>query len=197
MVRAPPANVLRMADKGSGRPQRRSHAREHLGGPDVAWSFDPVYNSPSEWSVTARWMDYSAETCPPYDILDAMLIADEVRWRAAELIALLHMRSRTPEQARRILTLSDGMYWIGRALDPPRYGKRAGNGTTAIADQTKADCLNVARMTDRVNKALRKATNGAGEMDQAVAAEEIHALTDLGELVRALYMRWYHEAGYG
>jgi hypothetical protein len=185
-----------MADRSSDRPQRRSHSREHLGGPDVAWAFDPVYNSPSEWNVAARWMDYSAETSPPYDILDAMLIADEIRWRAAELIALLHLRTRSPENVRRVLTLSDAMFWIGRALDPPRYGKRSGNGTTAIADETKADCLNVVRMTTRINAALRKGTNGACELDHVVATEQIPALTELGELARTLYMRWYHEAGY-
>jgi hypothetical protein len=186
-----------MADRSSGRPERRSHSRENLGGPDVAWTFDPVYNSPSEWNVTARWLDYSPETCPPYDILDAMLIADEVRWRAAELIALLHMKTRTAEVVRRAITLCDGMVLISRALDPPRYGKRAGNGTTAISDETKADCLNVVRMTVRINKAVRKGTNGACELDPTVAADQIPVLTELGELARTLYMRWYHEAGYG
>jgi hypothetical protein len=186
-----------MGDQGSERHERRSHSREHLGGPDVNWTFDPFYNSPSEWNIAARWMDYSPDTCPPYDVLDAMLIADEVRWRAAELIALLHLKSRTPENVRRVLTLCDAMLWIGRALDPPRYGKRSGNGTTAISDETKADCLNIVRMTGRVNAAIRKATNGACELDQTVATEQIPILTELGELARTLYMRWYHEAGYG
>jgi hypothetical protein len=186
-----------MAESNSGRPERRSHSREHLGGDDVTWSFDPIYNSPSEWNVTARWMDYSAETCPPYDILDAMLIADEVRWRAAELIALLHLKSRTPENVRRALTLSDGMQWVSRALDPPRYNKRQGNGTTVIADATKTDCLNLVHLAGRINRAIRKATNGACEMDQAAATDQIAALSELGELARTLYMRWYHEAGYG
>ena len=171
--------------------------REHLGGDDVSWAFDPVYNSPSEWNVTARWMDYSPETCPPYDILDAMLIADELRWRAAELIALLHAKSHSTENVRRALTLSDGLAWISRALDPPRYGKRAGNGAPAISDEMRTDCLNAARMAERVNKALRKGTSAACEIDQNVATEQIPLLTELGELARALYMRWYHEAGYG
>jgi hypothetical protein len=185
-----------MADKNHGRPERRSHVREHLGGDDVLWAFEPLYNSPSEWNVTARWMDYSPETSPPYDILDAMLIVDEVRWRAAELIALLHLKSRTPEQVRRALTLTDCMRWMARALDPPRYGKR-GNGTTEIANETRTDCLRVARLSERVDKATRKGTNAACELDDAVAHEEISTLTELGELARTLYMRWYHEAGYG
>lgn len=186
-----------MGDKNQGRPERRSHAREHLGGDDVGWTFEPLYNSPSEWNVTARWMDYSPETSPPYDILDAMLIVDEVRWRAAELIALLHLKVRTPDHVRRALTLCDGMRWIAKALDPPRYGKRTGNGTTEIAGETKTDCLRVANLSDRINRAVRKATNPACELDEAVAHEQISALSDLGELARTLYMRWYHEAGYG
>lgn len=186
-----------MADKNRERPERRSHAREHLGGADVAWAFEPLYNSPSEWNVTARWMDYSPETSPPYDILDAMLIADEVRWRAAELIALLHNKSRASEQVRRALTLSDGMKWVSRALDPPRYGKRPGNGTTEISDETKTDCLRVAGLSERINRALRRATNPACELDERVAHDQIPLLSELGELARTLYMRWYHEAGYG
>jgi hypothetical protein len=186
-----------MADRNHGRPERRSHAREHLGGNDVNWAFDPIYNSPSEWNVTARWMDYSPETSPPYDILDAMLIADEVRWRAAELIALLHAKSRTPDQVRRALTLVDCMHWIGRALDPPRYGKRTGNGAPEIADETKTDCLRIARLCERINRSARRGTNAACEMDDAIAHEQIPLLTELGELARTLYMRWYHEAGYG
>lgn len=141
-------------------------------------------------------MDYSAETSPPYDILDSMLIADEVRWRAAELIALLHLKSRTLEQVRRALTLSDCMYSIARALDPPRYGKRP-NGTTEIADEMKTLCLRMVRLADRINRAIRKATSAAGELDDAVAHEQIPVLSELGELARTLYMRWYHEAGYG
>ena len=186
-----------MADPKDGRPQRRSHKREHLGGPDVPWAFEPLYNAPSEWNITARWMDYSADTSPPYDILDAMLIADEVRWRAAELIAVLHMKTRTPEQVRRALTLSDGMRWIGRALDPPRYGKRPGNGTTEIATETRTQCLRVADMSDRIDTALRRATNAACELDDAVAQAQISVLSEVGEIARTLYMRWYHEAGYG
>lgn len=185
-----------MADGSRGRPERRSHQRENLGGEDVAWKFDPIYNSPSEWNITARWMDYSPETSPPYDILDAMLIADEVRWRAAELIALLHLKSRTPEHVRRALTLCDGMQWIARALDPPRYGKRA-NGSPEIADEMKTDCLRMARLSERINRATRRGTNVACELDDSVAHEEIAALTELGELARTMYMRWYHEAGYG
>jgi hypothetical protein len=185
-----------MADRNQGRPERRSHSREHLGGEDVIWKFDPIYNSPSEWNITARWMDYSPETSPPYDILDAMLIADEVRWRAAELIALLHLKSRTVENVRRALTLCDCMQWIARALDPPRYGKRA-NGSPEIADEMKTDCLRMARLSERINKATRRATNAACELDESVAHEQITALTELGELARSLYMRWYHEAGYG
>jgi hypothetical protein len=186
-----------MADSNSGRPERRSHQREHLGGDDVAWTFEPLYNSPSEWNLTARWMDYSPETSPPYDILDAMLVADEVRWRAAEMIALLHLKSRTPEQVRRALTLGDGIRWIARVLDPPRYGKRAGNGTPEIAGETKTDCLRIASLADRINRAIRKGTNGACELDDAVAHAQIPPLSELGELARTLYMRWYHEAGYG
>ena len=186
-----------MAESDHARPERRSHAREHLGGADVDWAFDPIYNSPSEWNVTARWMDYSPETSPPYDVLDAMLIADEVRWRAAELIALLHLKARTHDHVRRALTLSDCAYWIARALDPPRYAKRAGNGATVIPEQTKADCIRIARLSENVNRAIRKATNAACEMDDAVAHDQIGALTELGELARTLYMRWYHEAGYG
>ena len=186
-----------MADKEHGRPERRSHSREHLGGDDVQWAFEPFYNSPSEWNVTARWMDYSPETSPPYDILDAMLIVDEVRWRAAELIAVLHLKSRTAEQVRRALTLGDGIRWIARALDPPRYGKRPGNGTTEIANETKTDCLRLVRLGERIDRAIRKATNAACELDGTAAAEQIAPLTELGELARSLYMRWYHEAGYG
>ena len=186
-----------MADKERGRPERRSHSREHLGGDDVQWAFEPFYNSPSEWNVTARWMDYSPETSPPYDILDAMLIVDEVRWRAAELIAVLHLKSRTAEQVRRALTLGDGIRWIARALDPPRYGKRPGNGTTEIANETKTDCLRLVRLGERIDRAIRKATNAACELDGTAAAEQIAPLTELGELARSLYMRWYHEAGYG
>ena len=186
-----------MAEKNHGRPERRSHAREHLGGDDVLWAFEPLYNSPSEWNVTARWMDYSPDTSPPYDILDAMLIVDEVRWRAAELIAILHLRSRTPEHVRRALTLSDCARWVSRALDPPRYGKRAGNGTPDIADETKTDCHRVASQAERIDKALRKGTNAACELDDAVAHAQIPGLSELGELARTLYMRWYHEAGYG
>jgi hypothetical protein len=186
-----------MADKNAGRPERRSHQREHLGGDDVTWTFEPLYNSPSEWNLTARWMDYSPDTSPPYDILDAMLVADEIRWRAAELIAVLHLKTRTPEQVRRALTLSDCMHLISRALDPPRYGKRAGNGTKDIAVETKTDCSRVANLSDRINRALRKATNAACELDESVAHAQIPALSELGELARTLYMRWYHEAGYG
>ena len=185
-----------MAENDHGRPERRSHKRDHLGGPDVAWTFEALYNSPSEWNVTARWMDYSPDTSPPYDILDAMLIADEVRWRAAELIALLHLKSRTPEQVRRALTLADCMRWISKALDPPRYGKRP-NGTPEIPTETKTQCLRVADMSDRVNSALRRATNTACELDDAVAHAHISALSETGEIARTLYMRWYHEAGYG
>jgi hypothetical protein len=145
-----------MADPDHASPERRSHAREHLGGPDVDWTFEPIYNSPSEWSITARWMDYSPETSPPYDILDAMLIVDEIRWRAAEMIALLHLKSRTPENVRRVLTLCDGISWIARALDPPRYGKRSGNGATEIAVETKTDCLRVARLSERINQRRAK-----------------------------------------
>ena len=134
---------------------------------------------------------------PPYDVLDAMLIADELRWRAAELIALLHAKHRPPETVRRALTLADGMHWIGRALDPPRYGKRSGNGTTQIAEETKADCLRVVGLAERVNRSIRRGTNSACELDDAIAHEQIAVLTELGELARTLYMRWYHEAGYG
>ena len=163
----------------------------------MLWAFEPIYNSPSEWNVTARWMDYSPETSPPYDILDAMMIVDEVRWRAAELIAVLHLKARSTEHVRRALTLSDCMRWIARALDPPRYGKRPGNGTTEIANETKTDCLRVARLSEKVDRAIRKATNAACELDDAVAREQIPTLTELGELARTQYMRWYHEAGYG
>ncbi len=179
------------------RPERRSHQREHLGGDDVTWAFEPIYNSPSEWNLAARWMDYSPETSPPYDILDAMLIADEVRWRAAELIAQLHAKSRTPERVRRALTLADGVRWIARALDPPRYGKRKGNGTPDIGDETRADCSRLAGQCEKINRALRKATNAACELEDSVAHAQIPALTEVGELARTLYMRWYHEAGYG
>jgi hypothetical protein len=188
-----------MADRGpgKGKPERRSHSREHLGGPDVEWTFDPDYKSPSEWNVIARWMDYSPETSPPYDILDAMLIVDELRWRAAELIALLHLKSRPPEVVRRALTLADGMFWVAKALDPPRYGKRPGNGSTEIPDETRTDCLRVFRLADRVNRAVRRGTDTACELDDIVAHEQIPILSELGELARSLYMRWYHEAGYG
>ena len=179
------------------RPERRSHLREHLGGDDVSWSFEPLYNSPSEWNLTARWMDYSPETSPPYDILDAMLIADEVRWRAAELIALLHAKTRTPEQVRRVLTLGDCMRWVSRALDPPRYGKRAGNGTPDISQETRTDCSRLSSLCEKLNRSIRKATNAACEIDDSVAHAQIPPLTELGELARTLYMRWYHEAGYG
>jgi hypothetical protein len=188
-----------MADSGYGKgtPERRSHLRANLGGPDVEWIFDPDYKSPSEWNVTARWMDYSPETSPPYDILDAMLIADEIRWRAAEMIALLHMKTRSAEVVRRSLTLADGMYWVAKALDPPRYGKRLGNGTTEIAEETRTDCLRIFRLADRINRAVRRGTNTACELDETVAHEQIPVLSELGELARSLYMRWYHEAGYG
>ena len=179
------------------RPELRSHLREHLGGDDVAWSFEPLYNSPSEWNLTARWMDYSPETSPPYDILDAMLIADEVRWRAAELIALLHAKTRTAEQVRRVLTLTDCTRWVSKALDPPRYGKRAGNGTPDISVETRTDCSRLASLCEKINRSLRKATNAACEIEESVAHSQIPALTELGELARTLYMRWYHEAGYG
>jgi len=186
-----------MADGGKKKSERRSHLREHLGGPDVEWAFEPIYNSPSEWNVTARWMDYAPETSAPYDILDAMLIADEIRWRAAEMIALLHAKHRQPDTVRRALTLADGMYWIARALDPPRYGKRSPNGATDIPEQTRTDCLRVVRFAERVNRATRAATNNACELDEAIAHEQIPILSELGELARSLYMRWYHEAGYG
>ena len=185
-----------MADKERARPERRSHLQEHLGGSDVDWSFEPLYNSPSEWNLTARWMDYSPETSPPYDILDAMLIADELRWRAAEMIALLHLKARSAEKVRRVLTLADCIRWVARALDPPRYGKRP-NGSTEIAVETRTDCHRAADLATQINRAVRRATSAACELDDAVARAQIQPLTELGELARTLYMRWYHEAGYG
>src|SRR5450755_1583720 len=117
---------------------RRSHERDTLGGADVAWKFEPIYNSPSEWNVTARWMDYDAATSVQYDVLDAMLIADEVRWRASEMIALLFAKSRTLEQVRRALTLSDCINLMSRALSPPRYG--SGPNIQPPTVETIADC---------------------------------------------------------
>jgi hypothetical protein len=174
---------------------RRSHERDTLGGADVAWKFEPIYNSPSEWNVTARWMDYDAATSVQYDVLDAMLIADEVRWRASEMIALLFAKSRTLEQVRRALTLSDCINLMSRALSPPRYG--SGPNIQPPTVETIADCARVANSGDRINRTLRQAVTSQGVVDEHVAQALIPALSDLGELARTLYMRWYGEAGYG
>jgi hypothetical protein len=176
-------------------PARRSHERVHLGGADVAWTFEPIYNSPSEWNVTARWMDYDPLLSPEYDMLDIMLIADEVRWRASELIALLFSKSRTLEQVKRALTLSDCMAEIGRAISPPRYV--TGGRMSAPSPETIRDCERIATAADRVNRALRHATTAQGVIDDQAAQGLIPAMSELGELARTLYMRWYGEAGYG
>jgi hypothetical protein len=184
-----------MPDEPQARRASRSHQRDHLGGADVVWKFEPIYNSPSEWNVTARWMDYDPERAGSYDVLDAMLIADEVRWRASEMIAHLFAKARTLDQVRRALTLSDCMNLVGRALSPPRYG-----GAPNILPpnvETVADCARLASGVDRINRTLRQAVDAQGIMDEHAAAGLIPLLSDVGELARTLYMRWYGEAGYG
>ncbi len=173
----------------------RSQERDHLGGADVTWKFEPIYNSPSEWNVTARWMDYDPAQAPEYDVLDVMLIADEVRWRASELIALLFSKSRTLDHVRRALTLSDCVDQIGRAMSPPRYV--TGAHLRPPSDETLRDCEHIARTANRVNRSLRQATSAQGVIDDHAAQELIPVLSELGELARTLYMRWYGEAGYG
>lgn len=185
-----------MSEVSGTKPARRSHVRTHLGGPDVAWTFEPIFNSPSEWNVTARWMDYKPTASPAYDILDAMLIADEIRWRAAELIALLHNKERTVEQTRRVLTLCDGIHWMARALATPRYTNAAAP-KGVVSEGTEADCRHLADLTDDINARIRQATNAHCEIDARVAEAQIAPLVELGELARTLYMRWYGEAGYG
>lgn len=175
-------------------PARRSHERVHLGGPDVAWTFEPIYNSPSEWNVTARWMDYDPAHSPEYDVLDIMLIADEVRWRASELIALLFSKSRTLDQVRRALTLSDCMAEIGRAISPPRYV--TGGRVSGPSEQTLRDCERIKYSADKANRTLRHATTAQGVIDDHAAQGLIPEMSELGELARTLYMRWYGEAGY-
>lgn len=162
----------------------------------MQWTFEPLYNSPSEWNVIARWMDYQPTQSPPYDILDAMLIADEVRWRAAELIALLHAKSRPHERVRRVLTLADGLHWLGRAISTPRY-LNAPSTRAVISEGTEADCRRLGDLTEQVNARLRAATDSSGTIDADIARTRIELLVELGELARVLYMRWYAEAGYG
>ena len=181
-------------DPGSHIP-RRSHERVHLGGSDVPWKFEPIYNSPSEWNVTARWMDYDPAHSPEYDVLDAMLIADEVRWRASELIALLFSKSRTLDHVRRALTLSDCMHQIGRAISPPRYA--TGAALHAPSEQTLRECAQIAQTAERINRTLRQAATSQGTIEDRAAQELIPSLSELGESARTLYMRWYGEAGYG
>jgi hypothetical protein len=184
-----------MPEDKHSQPARRSHERVHLGGSDVTWTFEPIYNSPSEWNVTARWMDYDPAHSPEYDVLDIMLIADEVRWRASELIALLFSKSRTLDQVRRALTLSDCMAEIGRAISPPRYV--TGGSVPGPTEQTLRDCERIKSSADRVNRTLRHATTAQGVIDDHAAQGLIPEMSELGELARTLYMRWYGEAGYG
>jgi hypothetical protein len=184
-----------MPEDKHGQPARRSHERVHLGGTDVAWTFEPIYNSPSEWNITARWMDYDPAHSPEYDVLDIMLIADEVRWRASELIALLFSKSRTLDQVRRALTLCDCMAEIGRAISPPRYV--TGDHLQGPSEETLRDCERIKSAADRVNRTLRHATTAQGIIDDSAAHGLIPVLSELGELARTLYMRWYGEAGYG
>lgn len=184
-----------MPDEPRVRRASRSQGRDHLGGPDVEWKFEPIYNSPSEWNITARWMDYDPERAGPYDVLDAMLIADEVRWRASEMIALLFAKSRTLDQVRRALTLSDCINLIGAALSPPRYGGTPNIQAPSV--ETMADCARLASTSNRINRTLRQAVDAQGVLDEHAAQSLIPLLSDVGELARTLYMRWYGEAGYG